>query len=1497
MTQTSPTLQALLTSLTNQKRGTSLTLDESTLTGTAAASLFELFTDQLEIHSFRLDDASLPPSVTGTTFQASGHSGDVFLDLTFEDVGGEVAIEALFHAAALAPLQQAFPSLSADFFGGIEISDTAASVSVPGLATLTLTSPVYGVIGRVTPAGGLVMTSVAPRVDGQAAAKSGPQALAVELQTATTAYRIAPPPTNAWTFDDLSTLTKGLAILDDAIGQTMLKTDELLLRGFELNLDANAPSLSSLSLDVAHSDDGAGQGTALWAPLDGRVQLTDVVVQIDLTYSNGGSLSLAGTGSVEGKFLLAPDAADPIPLDVQIPFPATGIWSLTAFPNVPLTALDHITSLLPVKTSPQDLLPAGLADLGSFEFTYIRIAVNVGKNPSLAEFTVGFGSSSPWTLIPGSSGSTPAPALELTALQILLTIDAEASVTGEVVGMIELATGSEIVISFGRSTPQSSWRLDVISPAIALPGLGDLASLARGQDLASLVKVGGLDRFRFVMTNLNVGIAFSPTRLTDLGLTLQLADADTDKPLDPTLDWDLIPGVLTLTQFSFGFQIDWVDAATAKTHAPGTFVLNDLEFDVNFFATGASPVLIAEYSAQGPARPVEIKSLIDSISHTVATYVPAGLEIDVSDGMLAYLGTGPKYLLALDVSAEVQLSDLPLVGEAFPASLMAGLKSLKVVVASDSITVADVGSINATGPKSPLPAPAQNATSEAIPKGVSMIAELEIGSLVVRLATPPTTQQTPQTTPSARSTSLVPRAAAAATTAQDAAAVLPPPAAPGLWKDVGLSIGPVQLRRVGIAWVDGRVWLLLDAGLAAGGLTVDLQGLGLGFTPTDPPKPAGVLHGLAVALQAGPVDIAGGLIEVDTTNGTEYDGEILVEFEQLQLSALGSWSTVDGAPSLFVFALLNDPPLGGPGFFFVTGLAFGFGYNRSLELPTLEALPQFPFVAAAMAGTAPGSGSNPFSSTDPTQALQVLAKQPSYVPPTIGEDWLAAGVRFTSFELLQSFALLTVEFGRDFQIALLGLSTLAAPAQVDEPLAFAELALEGSFASDTGLVAISAQLTPESYVMSKACRLTGGFAFYLWTKDAQGQDAQRQPRAGEFVVTLGGYNPRFVPPAGYPAVPRIGATWQVDELVVKAGLYFALTPSCLMAGGSLEATWDSGDIHVTFTAEADFLLGWKPFQYNADASITLTGQVTIDVIVTITITFHVGAWLNLSGPPFGGTAHVDLDVVSFTVQFGDEPAQKTTAWSEFTASFLPADTKSWCGARVLGGLERDLTRTGGDVDWIVNGEQLVLETFTVVPSSSATISIDGSAADQVKDDLAPFGVGPVGLDDGQLSSTHEIVVTRLGGDGDKDVKLADRLHVVPATAAQPRALWSKAAAINPTIDGANQPATLPDMLMGGRIQARAVAPDTTPAPVAVSTLQDEAESTTAFAWSAAPKPGPAQGDFAKSLGDPTVAGERTAIVAILAAAGADLPAAPEASRLAASVGLMSKEPHLAEVGS
>ena len=79
------------------------------------------------------------------------------------------------------------------------------------------------------------------------------------------------------------------------------------------------------------------------------------------------------------------------------------------------------------------------------------------------------------------------------------------------------------------------------------------------------------------------------------------------------------------------------------------------------------------------------------------------------------------------------------------------------------------------------------------------------------------------------------------------------------------------------------------------------------------------------------------------------------------------------------------------------------------------------------------------------------------------------------------------------------------------------------------------------------------------------------------MLTLGGYHPAFAKPPEFPVVPRLGFHWAVsNSVMIKGESYFALTSSCVMAGGRLEARYKSGGIEASFVVYADFLIVLGP---------------------------------------------------------------------------------------------------------------------------------------------------------------------------------------------------------------------------------------------------------------------------------------------------------------------------------
>jgi hypothetical protein len=443
----------------------------------------------------------------------------------------------------------------------------------------------------------------------------------------------------------------------------------------------------------------------------------------------------------------------------------------------------------------------------------------------------------------------------------------------------------------------------------------------------------------------------------------------------------------------------------------------------------------------------------------------------------------------------------------------------------------------------------------------------------------------------------------------------------------------------------------------------------------------------------------------------------------------------------------------------------GVGYNWKLSLPPPDQVFKFPFVAG-LGDPAIFGSANP----TPLQVLQTLSGQGGkdpWVSPELGENWIAAGLQFRSFELVLGRALAVVAFGRDLEIALLGVANMTLPQDATtNAYAYIELQLEVVLKPDDGVFSAIASLTPNSYLLTRECHLTGGFAFCLWFG---GND-----HAGDFVLTVGGYHPAFDRPEWYPTVPALGINWKVDDsLVIKGGAYFAITPTAGMVGGSLEVLYASGNLKAWLTAYVNVMVRWRPFYLTGGAGVSVGVSYRLDLgFTTTTLTIELGASLKLWGPPTGGIAHIDWTVISFTVAFGHDElgaGSKTLDWAGFEA-LLPhpsaddghkAPPPAVLDLSINGGLTRTDSESGA---WIVRADELRLTSTSAAPFTSAAF---GSVAVPLpKDAKTKIAIRPMGV--AEATSEHTITIT---GDESGPVDLAAWPAPEARTSKLPEALW------------------------------------------------------------------------------------------------------------------------------
>ena len=660
----------------------------------------------------------------------------------------------------------------------------------------------------------------------------------------------------------------------------------------------------------------------------------------------------------------------------------------------------------------------------------------------------------------------------------------------------------------------------------------------------------------------------------------------------------------------------------------GTVLFDGLEFDLVFDLTDDADIFVADYL--GPNTSTELKALVAALSSTLAGGVPDGIEIDLTEVKFCfYKSSDTLWAFGLRLGTTIDLSQLPVVGSKLPPDLTLGLDNLQALYASTAFTDDQLKQVNAVLPAKVSKLP------DTLAAGIALQGTLTLGGATMEIGTGVTQAKAPapaDVLAESPGTELVLRAAAS------------PPATstdPIHWIDVNKQFGVFDFRRVGIGYADNKLLFSLDAAVAVGPLAFSMTGLTVG-SPLDRFAPAFSLDGLALSFDRPPILLGGAFLRVSQQgkDGKPYDayyGQVMVQLPQFSLTAVGGWAP-DADPAMFFIYLAVDAPIGGPPFLQITGLSGGFGINSRLVLPEIDKVGSYALLPGPKAPAQP---------SDPAKVISdVLPVLQSTFQVQAGQYWVAAGIAASSFEMITVQAVVSVGFGVDVQIGVVGTGSITLPSGEPEPVAYIELDVVASYTPSTGFLSIIGKLSPASYIFGGFVKLTGGFALCAWFKDTTDGGS-----AGDFVVTVGGYHPAFDKPKSYPVVPRLGIAFSLGPIKVTGQAYVALTPGAFMAGIALVATFEAGPVSAWFTAGLDFLIAWAPFSYLAHAWVAIGCKVDLGLF---SIRLQIGADLQIWGPPFGGRAIVDLDVVSFTIAFGaPATAPAPVGWESLAAGFLP----------------------------------------------------------------------------------------------------------------------------------------------------------------------------------------------------------------------------------------------------
>ncbi|WP_438000737.1 DUF6603 domain-containing protein [Sorangium sp. So ce185] len=755
------------------------------------------------------------------------------------------------------------------------------------------------------------------------------------------------------------------------------------------------------------------------------------------------------------------------------------------------------------------------------------------------------------------------------------------------------------------------------------------------------------------------------------------------------------------------------------------------------FTSKMGDMYVAQLNVTGePAIPLH--ALFGGVAPGLAALIPEELAIPLGGNVVAVLsgragsGLGSRILVGVGFHAGVNLGQLPLVGLYFEDGKAQADFTLELLATTHDWTHKELKALNGVleDLESPFLIRPSSSSAQDLTRGAHLVGYAAFGDI----------RQTWYTPLRPRSGSWNPFLAAAGRSAGRAPRSAPDDALVtvgqnGAWIDVQRAVGPVHFARLGLTYSDGAAELVPEVVLSVGPLRLLLNGVSVRL-PLPGGDPELRLDGFGLAYENDALRVGGAFLRSERDGYEEYAGMAALELRlkasggkppaSIGLAAIGAYAYVEDRPSLFLYATLKYP-LGGPPFFFVTGLSAGFGYGRSLEDPRLEDVARFPLVAQAVDDTGDDDTDDPG-----VVAAGQLRELSRYITIAPDAGFLAIGVKFTSFKMLEGFALLTAELGDRFELGLLGLTRLEVPFGVPEPLVVMETALQARFAPSEGTLLVQGQLTDASYLLSPSCRLTGGFAFATWFAGE---------KAGDFVFTIGGYHPSFKVPKHYPTVPRVGFDLRLGStLSLRGEAYMALCAHAVMAGGSFAADFEAGPAWASFRMGADFLICWKPYCY--DVHLRQHFKFGLGPLSA-----SLGAELHVWGPDLGGYAKLKVFLFSVTVRFGNRDAfgPVPIEWPEFRASLLPADEEV-CSVAVAEGLMRQVKTVTGDALWVVNPKDVALTIDSVIPIKEAYHPGEHSPAQG----NAKFGVAPMGVTAGNLRSELHVSIWRDGVGVERD---------------------------------------------------------------------------------------------------------------------------------------------------
>lgn len=395
--------------------------------------------------------------------------------------------------------------------------------------------------------------------------------------------------------------------------------------------------------------------------------------------------------------------------------------------------------------------------------------------------------------------------------------------------------------------------------------------------------------------------------------------------------------------------------------------------------------------------------------------------------------------------------------------------------------------------------------------------------------------------------------------------------------------------------------------------------------------------GVGVSIDAGVVT-GGGFL---THSGTEYGGSLELAVSDVTLKAYGLVQTElpGGRPGYSLIAVIStefSPPVELPFGFTLEGAGGLIGVNRTIDEDAVR--------SALWAHHLDGL----LFPADPVAAApHLMAALDSYFPAAPGRYLFGPLAKLGWGGLVDGEVALLLELPEPVKLLLIGEIQALVPSAA--PQLQLHVSFDGGIDFGKKLAFFDASVHDSSITTYP---ISGDLAFrYGWGS------------GGTLALALGGFNPRFQPPAGFPALKRVAIAIGSSAAQIQAQAYLAVTSNTLQFGARVELTAGTGSFNVHGWLGFDALCQRDPLAFEFDLSAGVELRHGSDVLASV----HLDG--TVSGPSpwhICGAASVSLlffDIsVHFDTTWGDQAPQ--VAAPDPVSAVLAAlrDRSGWSGA-------------------------------------------------------------------------------------------------------------------------------------------------------------------------------------------------------------------------------------------